>query len=191
MSPSFFQSAEARRPLLKHLRNLVILGLLALLPGLPTSAPAAVPPGGAGPDVLIEPEHLAACFAFKTPERSFVRKHNTARRARGLGPLKMDIHLGKVARYHTREMTRRNSLYHTSSRQLSYRVTRWSTLGENVGVGGTVGSLFKAFMNSPAHRANILYSKFNHIGVGTLRKYGRLWVTVIFEARNNPGTRLC
>jgi hypothetical protein len=177
--------------LLEHLRNWVILGLLALLVGLPTSVPAAAPPDGAGPDVLIEPEHLAACFAFKTPERSFVRRHNTARRARGLSRLRMDIHLGKVARYHTREMTGRNALYHTSSAQLSRRVTRWSTLGENVGVGGTVGSLFKAFMNSPGHRANILYSKFNHIGVGTLRAHGRLWVTVIFEARNDPGTRLC
>lgn len=175
----------------KRFRSMAALGLLALLLGLPMSSPAAVAPDNGGSEVLIEPEHLAACFGFRKAERSFVRRHNIARRDRGLRALRSDIHLGKVARYHTREMTSRNSLYHTSSTQLGRRVTRWSTLGENVGVGATVGSLFKAFMNSPGHRANILYSRFNHIGVGTLRAHGRLWVTIIFEARNDPGTRLC
>jgi len=175
-------------------RYIAAISLLGLATGLlPMSAPAAEPPGSGGSDVLIEPEHLARCLKrrVKAKERGFIAKHNAARDARGLSPLRMDVHLGKVARVHTREMTRKATLHHTSTTRLSRRVTRWSTLGENVGVGGTVSSLFSAFMNSPSHRDNVLYSKFNHIGVGTKTADGRLWVTVIFEARDNPGTPLC
>jgi uncharacterized protein YkwD len=81
-------------------------------------------------------------------------------------------------------------LYHTPTGTLTRRITNWSILGENVGVGGTVDSLQRAFMNSPEHRANILYSKFHYVGLGVVQKRGRMWVTVEFEARSDPGTRL-
>jgi uncharacterized protein YkwD len=45
-------------------------------------------------------------------------------------------------------------------------------------------------LHSPAHRHNILYSSFRHSGVGVSKRGGRMWVTVIFEASRNPGTRL-
>lgn len=176
---------------MKRTRKLVILGLMACLLGMPLSAPAAEPPGNGGDPSDLEVGLMAACYSHSSNDKSFISKHNQARRARGLAPLKADVQLGKVAKVHTNEMVTRNSLYHTSHTQLANRVTRWSTLGENVGVGGTVTSLFSAFMNSPGHKANILYSKFNHVGVGTRVAGGRMWVTVIFEARNDPGTRLC
>jgi uncharacterized protein YkwD len=176
---------------MKTTRRLVIMGLLACLLGLPMSAPAATPPdnGGEVPDLQVG--MMAACYFHNSTAKAFISKHNKVRRSRGLVPLRADIQLGKVAKVHTKEMTSRNQLYHTSHTALASRVTRWSTLGENVGVGGTVDSLFSAFMASPGHKANILYSKFNHVGVGTGTSGGRLWVTVIFEARNDPGTRLC
>ncbi len=88
-------------------------------------------------------------------------------------------------------MVRKNTLYHTPSKKLAWRVTNWTILGENVGVGNTVLSLHQAFMNSPAHLQNILYGSYRHVGVGTVTKNGRLWVTVVFEARRDPGSRLC
>ena len=95
-----------------------------------------------------------------------------------------------MARKHTYAMDSQNRLYHTASHKLKRRVTRWIVLGENVGVGGTVSSLHKAFMNSPAHKDNILYRPYRHVGVGVRRARGRMWVTVIFESRRDPGTRL-
>lgn len=115
---------------------------------------------------------------------------NAARANAGRGRLSLDPEASKVARKHTFEMINKNLLHHTPNSTLMRRVTRWSTLGENVGVGGTVGSLHVAFMNSPAHRSNILYGAFRHVGVGTKRAHGRLWVTVIFEASTDPGTSL-
>ncbi len=131
----------------------------------------------------------AACYSPNRAEKKFARLINTART--GVADLRLDPQLSKVAKVHTREMVKANSLYHTPSDVLGRRVTNWSTLGENVGVGSAVLSLHQAFMGSPAHRDNILFSSFRHVGVGVLKKDGRMWVTVIFEARTDPGSPLC
>lgn len=133
----------------------------------------------------------AACYSNNNEEKSFASKINVARRAAGRNTLRLDPELSKAAKVHTHEMVRRETLYHTPTDTLRRRVTRWVTLGENVGVGGTVTTLHSAFMNSTAHRSNILYSGFRHVGIGTVKKNGRLWVTVIFEARTDPGSPLC
>jgi len=130
------------------------------------------------------------CWHYKARETSFAKKANAARSSRGIRKLKIDKQLSRVARKHTWAMARRRNLYHTPSNKLSRRVKHWRMLGENVGVGGDVRSLHVAFMNSPAHKANLLLGSFRYIGVGTKRKNGKLWVTVIFESADNPGTRL-
>lgn len=104
--------------------------------------------------------------------------------------LSLDPELSKVARLHTKEMIRQNLLYHTKESDLVHRVTGWSTLGENVGVGGTVDSLEQAFLASPGHRANILYTQYRNVGIGVDEALGQMWVTVLFESTNNPGTPL-
>ena len=133
----------------------------------------------------------AACYSPNAKERAFVRKMNQARVNAGKSRLRLDPEISKVSKVHTRAMAGDNSLYHTSTSVLGRRVTNWILLGENVGVGGTVSSLHTAFMNSPAHRANILLSSFRHVGVGVVQSGDRLWVTVTFEARSDPGTPLC
>ena len=130
------------------------------------------------------------CYEWKRKERGFARKTNMARADRGLAKLKLDPELSKAAKKHTYEMVNKNLLHHTTSDNLRRRVTNWSILGENVGVGGTVSSLQQAFMNSPAHKDNILLPGFTNMGVGTVTKGDRLWVTVIFESVSNPGTPL-
>jgi uncharacterized protein YkwD len=133
----------------------------------------------------------AACYTNNDNERSFASKLNAARRASGKSSLRLDPQLSKAAKVHTREMVRRNVLYHTPTDALKRRVTNWVELGENVGVGGTTTSLHGAFMDSPAHRSNILYSGFRYVGIGAKQAHGRLWVTVIFESRADPGSPLC
>ena len=136
-------------------------------------------------------ERLATtCWTPRRAERRFARLHNEERLGDGLSRLKLDPELSRVARLHTREMTVRNHLFHSSSLQLRRRVTGWTTLGENVGVGGTPASLMRAFMDSPLHEANVLLPAFRYVGIGTKRGEGRLWVTVIFEAVDNPSTTL-
>ena len=142
-------------------------------------------PGAASP--------ASACnkgWAFRGAEKAFASKINQSRLAFAKSKLHLDRQLSKAARRHTREMMEKETLYHTPSPVLKGRVTNWVWLGENVGVGSTVESLHVAFMNSPDHRDNILFSKFRHVGVGTRMHDGRLWVTVLFEAETDPGTTL-
>jgi uncharacterized protein YkwD len=130
------------------------------------------------------------CYRWKTAERGFARKLNNARVANGVHKLKLDPEVSKAAKKHTYEMVKANVLEHTTSAHLRKRVTNWTILGENVGVGGSVDSLHKAFMASPLHRDNILLPAFTNVGIGTLHRGDRLWVTVIFESVSNPGTNL-
>ena len=157
----------------QKLSLMLVLGLLA----------AALPMGA-------NAEAGSTCWSSKKAERRFATKINKARSGSSLGSLKLDPELSRVARRHTKEMIKADRLHHTTVRALSRRVTNWVTLGENVGVGGSVRSLHRAFMNSASHRDNILLKTYNHVGVGTKRASGKLWVTVVFEAQTNPGTTL-
>lgn len=161
-------------------RKRIFTGLMAgvLLSATLTAVAPAVPAG-------------AACYNNNADEKAFASKLNTARRAAGRGSLRLDPQLSKAAKVHTKEMVNKNLLYHTPTDALKRRVTNWVELGENVGVGSTVESLHTAFMNSSAHRSNILYSNFRYVGIGTAKANGRLWVTVIFESRADPGSPLC
>jgi uncharacterized protein YkwD len=130
------------------------------------------------------------CWTYRPSERLFSKMMNAAREKADLPKLSLDPEASKVARKHTTEMVQRDLLHHTPSASLVRRVTRWEILGENVGVGSTVDSLHRAFMDSPPHRANVLFSKFRHVGVGVRKSDGKMWVTVILENRLDPGTRL-
>ena len=137
-----------------------------------------------------EPAQAGSCWNYKPSERRMAKKINGARDANGDNRLRLDPQLSRVARKHTNGMVKRRTLSHTPSAVLGRRVTRWRSLGENVGASGRVRRLHRMFMNSPAHRANNLAGDFRFVGIGTKRKGGRLWVTVVFESGRNPGTRL-
>jgi hypothetical protein len=58
--------------------------------------------------------------------------------------------------------------------------TQWTRIGENVGYGTNSASLQNAFMNSTAHRNNIL-GDYNRVGIGAAYDSGgTLWVTLDF-----------
>lgn len=171
-----------------------ILGALACL-GLASAGAAQRPsPGAEASGSPTAPSAASAsssaCWSPRDAELGFTRHMNASRNRADRARLRLDPELSKAARVHTREMVERELLHHTSAPTLSHRVTRWNLLGENVGVGHTVDSLHTAFMNSPAHRANIMLTSFRYVGVGTVSRGGRLWVTVVFENRIDPGTRL-
>ena len=146
--------------------------------------------GALSPATLATAGGKASCYNYKSSERAFAEKINLARRVAGSGSIQLDKELSKVARRHAWEMDRANRLFHTEGNKLGWRVTNWNSLGENVGVGGTVESLHRAFMASPAHRANVLKSSYNHLGVGVHTDKNYMWVTMVFESTRDPGTRL-
>jgi uncharacterized protein YkwD len=130
----------------------------------------------------------AACSTQSRMDSRFAAVTNAARRAAGVPALRLDPELSRVADLHSYWMDRKDQLFH--SNRLGWKVTNWSTLGENVGVGTSIASLQQAFMNSPTHRQNVLDGGYRHVGVSVRPDNGRLWVTVVFEARSDPGTRV-
>jgi hypothetical protein len=129
-----------------------------------------------------------SCYRYSERDRLLAKKTNQARANAGVRRLTLDPHLSRVARRQARAMARRRALYHTSN--LGSLVTRWRSLGENVGYATGVKRVHRTFMNSSGHRSNILKSGYRHMGTG-VKKTGRyVWVAVVFESRRNPGTTL-
>lgn len=122
----------------------------------------------------------ASAGADSGSEQGFLSEINASRAAAGLGPLKMDGGLQSHARKHTADMIAKGEIFHSTSGELKAAAgSGWTKLGENVGRGGTVGGLHKAFMNSSGHKKNIL-GDYNFAGIGTDTSDGVLYVTVVF-----------
>ena len=103
---------------------------------------------------------------------------NGARRHHGEHRLQLSLSVSHMARRHSRRMAKTNTLFHTPN--LGGKLKHWSVWGENVGCGWSVRQLFKAWMKSAEHRANILKKKFRHVGIGLYWKGGTLWATTDF-----------
>jgi uncharacterized protein YkwD len=105
---------------------------------------------------------------------------NHARTEHGVRKLKMDRHCVAIAHDHNVDMATKDQLFHSTNLSYKLRYVNWSTWGENVGVGPDAYSLFKAYMASPDHRANILSRNYDHVGISFIYRDGALWSTMIF-----------
>ena len=113
-----------------------------------------------------------------------MRKINKARARQGLVRLERDRQVGVVARRHAKSMANNSSVFHDYN--MHQEITHWKALGQNSGAGFGCRSLFRAFMRSSSHRANIL-GRWRFMGVGVERRNGRIFVQEVFEWRYNPG----
>jgi uncharacterized protein YkwD len=107
---------------------------------------------------------------------------NAERRAHGLRQLRVGPRLVRAALAHVEDMVGNLFFAHESldgsgpSERIARtgymgRRRRW-IVGENLAYGtherSTPRSIVRAWMNSPAHRDNILFPRFRHIGVGVV-----------------------
>lgn len=115
---------------------------------------------------------LAAC----TPEVNRTYDLINASRAQhGRAPYAVNLDLYFKAQGWADQLARQGYLSHSNLTQGA--PPGWQALGENVGVGGSLESVHNALMSSSSHRANILSTTFNHMGVGVTRDgAGRYWV---------------
>jgi uncharacterized protein YkwD len=85
-----------------------------------------------------------------------------------------------LAHDHNLAMAKKQRLFHTSDLGYKLRYVDWHSWGENVGAGVTPYGLFKAYMASPEHRANMLSKGFDRVGISFVERRGVLWSTLIF-----------
>ena len=112
-------------------------------------------------------------------ERTMATLTNRDRAAHHMRSYRLSSELSRVARSQAMRMATRNRLYHNPN--LRYAVTSYRWVGENVGYAPNAYTLEHAFMKSPAHRANILNSKYTQVGFGAVVVNGRLWVSAVFR----------
>ncbi|MCP4084131.1 MAG: CAP domain-containing protein [Actinomycetia bacterium] len=143
----------------------LLLGLLALLT-LSVGLPATASPVEA---------------ASPTEESAFVSRINGLRSSLGLVPLQVDNELVTASRVWADQMAADDTLAHAPD--ITAGITApWIKVGENVGVGGDVDSLFDAFVASPLHYANLVDPDFRYVGIGVTFANGKLWTTHRFMA---------
>ena len=122
---------------------------------------------------------LAPPGAFASSSGSFISLVNSARASAGLHGYAVYSDLTAVAQGQAQRMAAQQRLYHNPA--LASQVTNWQYVGENVGYGPDVTTLFNAFMHSAPHRANILDHDFTQIGVGEVTVNGTIWVSMVFR----------
>ncbi len=134
-------------------------------------------------------------------EKQMAQMVNAARKNASLSPLIFDENLAQVARAHSTEMRDKSYFAHQSptanlreplDRYIAafgqtpaviaeniYRA--WSSEPQTITLR-TIQTGHNALMNSPGHRANILYPSVQRIGIGIItNKNGDLWITQMFS----------
>ena len=126
----------------------------------------------------IATDHARA--AARQDRQQMLQLTNDDRDQRGRAALKLDKAMSNYAYEHSRDMAQDGTLFHTEDLASVLGDRDWSMGGENVGVASTLTDMQAAFMDSKAHRKNILQSGFDHAAVGVFESDGDFWVTVIF-----------
>ena len=150
---------------------------------------------------------ITSIFAFASPSRTFgwdnssfsssseadlVTLTNRARASAGLASLKVDSVLTSVARWRSKDMITRNYFSHTipgygkvwdklHAIGYCYKVAGenigWNTYPDEIATSG----IQQMFMNSAGHRANILGTGWDHVGIGAYKgPDGKKMWTVLF-----------
>lgn len=122
-----------------------------------------------------------------TVAQEIVSLVNKERTIAGLAPIALDAELTKVAQLKSQDMQSKNYFSHTSPtygspfEMMKQFGISYKSAGENIAMGQTTAKqVMDAWMNSEGHRANILDSKFTHIGVGYVEK-GHYWTQMFIK----------
>jgi uncharacterized protein YkwD len=120
-------------------------------------------------------------------EEFFFRATNRERASQGLPQLKWDGALAEAARKHAALMASHKDLSHQLPGEpaLDRRITdagiRFSHVGENVAIGVEAPEIHSGWMHSPGHRANILGTVYNSLGVGVVEEHDHIYAVEDFS----------
>lgn len=119
-------------------------------------------------------------------EERVVQELNQARVAAGVAELKFDPKLRDAARRHALLLQQHQQLSHqfTGEPPLTERLHEaglfFNQAAENVGMNSELYDINAAFLRSPGHRANVLSTGYDAVGVGIVRTASAYWITEDF-----------
>lgn len=109
-----------------------------------------------------------------------LRMLNRSRERRELRPLRLDRSLSREAKRHSRQMVRKDRIFHPPDLRAILSGYDYELGGAAVGCAGTLRRLHRAWLRSKTHRAILLHPKFRAVGIGVIRSdeqnsCGRRW----------------
>jgi len=131
----------------------------------------------------------------QTPAQIVMDLVNAERAKQGLSPLQVNLRLHEAALAHAKDLASGPESGHVGSdgsdpaQRADAAGYEWIRIGENVAAGQTLESeVVRAWMDSKAHRDNILGRQFREAAVGfepdTASRWGTYWV-MIFGTRDD------
>lgn len=135
--------------------------------------------------------------AYPSMEQDMLTRLNNYRVANGVNPLISDDQLINEARSRSSDMAKRGYFHHyappdghTIVEVLLNKGINFFRVGENIAWNTTlfdfqvVGNTWDDFVNSPSHNANMLDSRWTHVGIGIVSNhYGDWFITQVFIQR--------
>ncbi|MGA2388947.1 MAG: CAP domain-containing protein [Candidatus Sulfotelmatobacter sp.] len=129
----------------------------------------------------------AQVSASAAAEQRLFLSVNQVRRVQGLPGLKWNEGLALAARRHAETMARRGAAEHvfpgepTLAARVSQAGVHFVFLSENVCQGSGAAEVQAEFLHSPNHRANILDTDMDSVGIGVVERGGQLFVVEDFS----------
>jgi uncharacterized protein YkwD len=122
----------------------------------------------------------AAASASSTYESDVIKYANVERSKRDLAKVSPSACLDSYAESWARNMAKKQRMYHQELGPILSKC-KLSQVGENIAFGYVSGkSVTKAWIASPAHKANLLNKRHRLIGVGAVQdSHGYWWVSEV------------
>jgi uncharacterized protein YkwD len=148
----------------------------------PPPPPTTAPPPPPAPPPTAAPAPPPPPPSNGGDEARALQLVNSERAKAGVAPLQLSTGARSVARAWSGYMAGHGMSHNPdlSGDLARAGVTGWSTIGENVGYGGSVDYVHSLFMGSGGHRANILKASYTHVGIGVVRSGSKVWITMDF-----------
>jgi hypothetical protein len=124
--------------------------------------------------------------AISSAEKRIFEELNRERASNGLSALQWDDHAASAARVHAQLLAENGKLSHqfsgeaTLPERLGATGARFTVSAENVARTEYIEDVHPALMGSSGHRANILSTSYNAVGIGVVENQGRIYVTQDF-----------
>lgn len=130
----------------------------------------------------------ASLLSTQDFENRLLLRTNHRRALHGCRALRLNASLVVAARLHSARMSAQSDLSHRlgdepdlATRVVSAGYTPWRILAENLAWGqATPRAMFRAWVRSPEHRANLDNCRLRDIGIGVVFRDGRPWATSDF-----------
>ena len=139
---------------------------------------------------IVTPIEFSSAFIYYDGSRevALYKLVNTVRMENGRQPLVYNERLADVAREHSTDMLKRRYFSHisidgtTPFDRIKAAGINYNLAGENLAISNSVESAMSALIKSEKHKANILNSQFNEIGIGIAQnEAGALSITQLFK----------